>query len=666
MMSLDTVLKIGKALRKADNNLKYFKYVEACPKDKDGNYPLCLTISVKEDFSFDWDKVKVTPEKEREKLFYLKLKTSDQDSSAKKYLFGDIYFKRVIKKDKSGNIKEIKELGNFEVSKTNSFDNALNAKKKKDELPALQFIKNQTSSFNESNFNKWIENFKSVKDKISSLLTNSKALSDDIKTLSRLSSQEIEESNIFLHFDFKGKHWHQLDESKILIDYLNSAVSKESNGRIVLTKSIYRTVCSGNDKNDIQFPFFNLENRYKSFAFKNQEEFLDFLYTDKIVSQPFRKLYGTDITFYIYPVLVDASDAANSISAKDYEDFFFELKDESRLVNKQNDSEKDSFSFFEPMEKTKFTKFDFVFANSSGQTVNELIEISRIEKSKLRDIRKRHEKNAAEVDKERDLRFEENNEYILKPENSFTQILGKAITEENSKTKKPKVVFVNRTKTANGYKPVSNYQSHLLKVLPLIYMENYFYDEMLLPAFIQNVEYSVRANDEKYSFLKFHLMFLLKIQNNKNDHYMEILKSPSYQIGVKLGKLSKPLKKKINAFEKRYVGLLTRHTSTKDDCIKFANDINEMLTRHEKTWGQMSAEVNEELAQLPLKDYDREKLAFGFFEGYFKYEASDKKKDFFSRLEKLLADYEGNEELQETVDQFNELLDQIKTETTTT
>jgi hypothetical protein len=33
-MSLDTVLQIGKVLRSSEESLKYFKYVEQCPKDQ--------------------------------------------------------------------------------------------------------------------------------------------------------------------------------------------------------------------------------------------------------------------------------------------------------------------------------------------------------------------------------------------------------------------------------------------------------------------------------------------------------------------------------------------------------------------------------------------------------------------------------------------------------
>lgn len=85
-MSLETVLQIGKVLRNSENSLKYFKYVEPCPKDKDGNWPICITIPVKEDFSFDWEGMKITPENQREKLYYLRYSTSDNDSSPKKYL----------------------------------------------------------------------------------------------------------------------------------------------------------------------------------------------------------------------------------------------------------------------------------------------------------------------------------------------------------------------------------------------------------------------------------------------------------------------------------------------------------------------------------------------------------------------------------------------------
>ena len=88
-MSLDTVLKIGKVLRESKDNLKNFKYVNSCPKNKDGEYsPTCISIPIKEDLSIDWNKIKLLPENEKSLLFCLKFKTSDKDSLVK-YIFGD-------------------------------------------------------------------------------------------------------------------------------------------------------------------------------------------------------------------------------------------------------------------------------------------------------------------------------------------------------------------------------------------------------------------------------------------------------------------------------------------------------------------------------------------------------------------------------------------------
>jgi len=47
--------------------------------------------------------------------------------------------------------------------------------------------------------------------------------------------------------------------------------------------------------------------------------------------------------------------------------------------------------------------------------------------------------------------------------------------------------------------------------------------------------------------------------------------------------------------------------------------------------GQMSAETIEQIVALPYKEYDKEKLALGFFEGYFKYEVADDKKNFLAK-----------------------------------
>jgi hypothetical protein len=176
------------------------------------------------------------------------------------------------------------------------------------------------------------------------------------------------------------------------------------------------------------------------------------------------------------------------------------------------------------------------------------------------------------------------------------------------------------------------------------------------------VEFSVRSGIPKYSFLKYDLKFLSSIQNSKNNRFMEITNSRSYQIGLGLGKLSKPLKKKINPFEKRYVGLLTRHVSTKNDCVKFANEINEMLVRHERAWRDKSAEVCNQIANIPLDEYDKEKLALGFFEGYFTYEVTGTRKELISSLKNTISKYEGikgDDKLEKAIEELNNAIEAI-------
>lgn len=61
----------------------------------------------------------------------------------------------------------------------------------------------------------------------------------------------------------------------------------------------------------------------------------------------------------------------------------------------------------------------------------------------------------------------------------------------------------------------------------------------------------------------------------------------------------------------------------------------------------------------PEAKYDKDKLSFGFLDGYFKYEPTDKKKDFLKRLERILADYSDNEDLKDEVSKLNLIVDEI-------
>ena len=163
-----------------------------------------------------------------------------------------------------------------------------------------------------------------------------------------------------------------------------------------------------------------------------------------------------------------------------------------------------------------------------------------------------------------------------------------------------------------------------------------------------------------YKILKYDLMFILSIQNNKQNKYMEITNSASFKLGVKIGKMAKPLKNSIGSFEKNYVGLLSRRVSTKEDCIRFVTDISQKLVMHDSVWSAMCAEVCDDLANLSESEYDKDELSFGFLDGYFKYEPTDKKKDFQKRLEKIMKDYSDDEDLKESISKLNLIVDDIK------
>lgn len=698
-MSLDTVLQIGKVLHSSENSLKYFKYVEPCPKDnKTGDWPICITIPVNPDFTFDWKGVRITPENKREKLYYLKYTTSDNDSSPKKYLFGDICYTRKSEVDKTGKIKGVKDFGNFtfEKGQGNAFINGLKAyeeiidnyysskilsvignevrnqdailkaillglkSKKQVDIPNKlaeysSIIESSIQRLQEYEkgcelmqfhiaFERGIEKFNQLllfapafeyvimneKEELETTLTNTEALRDKylsviqkknptilkrllekdetfdlLSTETRNKMLQFADFTVFIHFEFiKNDNiisWHQFDETfKLIKDKLNSEITNTSENGFVPSKSIYRTLCSGNNKNDIQFPSFDLVKSFRSFSFKNHDQFEDFLYTGSILNKSFRRLRYTDIDMFVYPVAFNGE----QISAKDYDTFFFDKKDETRLVAEP------IFSIFQNEGTERFTRFDFVFSDSSGNTTNDLIEISGIEKSALRNIQKRIETISGEINQEKMsvLNFE-NGFNNLQIEISFRNILGNALVNSNGKI---------------DYKTSSKYESHLLKTLPLIYNSNYFHDDLLLSSFIQVAEYIVRNIDKNsiwfnYADLKYHLKFLYKIQNTKTDKFMEITSSESYQVGFMLGGLARNLSQEINSFEKNYVGNLTRRIGNMADFIKLKNEIEQKLIMHDKTkyTFQNSYDLAQKVKEFKSR-YDKEECAFGFMESYFK------------------------------------------------
>lgn len=653
-MSLDTVLQIGSALRNAPKNLKHFKYLMPCPKDKDGTYtPLCITIPVNDNFSLSWNEVSLVPENQRENLFYLTFKTSNSDGFVK-YIFGDIYYTKTSQVSKSGEIKT-GEGGYYRLSNPEHSNKAFQKSsfgrgdtdfediikqtsspllKKfrhslEEDLYILETILNNITAveayFDEQvsrSFADFITDTSSrtqyakrkIFDKAGKATLKKIGIESSVDDLTDDETQKLlllDAGEIFIHFSFSdGSNWYDFKNElnaitqKMLADFVDP-----SSFGFTFKKTLYKTLCSGDSKNDIQFPGFQIQNKYKSRVFSDvqvQDLFYAIDYTSKG-----RLILGTEIKIIVLP-------KGENLTAEDYE-FFQNNRDEVTLKSKnqeQNSEEEPAFDFISGDVKENILSFDVIFSKrgSNGMPDVDLMEISGLEKSKIRTTKDRIENIAKEISVKRKNFLKITKElFPTKLEYAFKNILG----NPQADLKSGKITI----------KPNPKYQSHILKVLPLIYTDSYYRDDVTLPAFIQNIEFTIRAGDNKYNFLKFDLEFLLKIQNNQKDKFMEITNSESYQLGLLLGSMAKNLSQEIKSFEKNYVGNLTRRIGSLEDFIKLKNDIEQKLIMHEKS--KFTYQLSYDLAQK-VKDfsgqYDKEECAFGFFETYFK-PISKKKED---------------------------------------
>ena len=452
----------------------------------------------------------------------------------------------------------------------------------------------------------------------------------------------LNSASIFLHFSYKNsngneKSWYDFSNTLELVirEMQKKYVDDKNKERLVLKKSLWPTICSGDDKNDIQFPNFDLENRYKTRVF-TESEIEDLFYGDEYAKKNGKKISDSKYKLIVLP-------CGDNLKAEDLK-LFQEKRNEPAIVSANEYKDDLISSILE--DSSTFTSFDFIFAKKERTKANDtyLMEISNITQSALNRVNKRNKEIADKVYAERNNEIKV--EMSLSICKSFCNLLGDVQLDATGKVK------IAASK---------KYESHILKVLPLIYKENYYNDPYLLHSFVTNVESTTRIGDGSCwcKILKYDLMFILSIQNNKQNKYMDIINSASFKLGFKIGKMAKPLKNSIGSFEKNYVGLLSRRVSTKEDCIRFVTDICQKLVMHDSVWSAMCAEVCDDLANISESEYDKDELSFGFLDGYFKYEPTDKKKDFQKRLEKILADYSDNEDLKDEVSKLNLIVDEI-------
>jgi len=723
-MSLDTVLNIGRTIRNNVENesekIKFFRFARKPDiRNWDKNYWFSVNVIMDQtSMIIDWNSLSNIPENQRDNMVYFLNKTSEQDTSAPTYMFGDIFYTIKMSVEKSNS---------YRIQTDNSLDKLLKDKdilkpflstdKKKNkrefsllksylngdqlEEDSLKFIQSIIGQFailkfwrmvklekdnietilscapivNGQKFLKQealkdlykqyvlhnLSGKKDVKSVIDSYIDKKKKENIDIKAkdvslvdLGDAANEflKVGEHSAFLHFNFQDEKgsttsWYeQKHMCSYLYKYLIEKISETNDGMTVLNNLIYPTLCSGDDKNDRQFPDFRNENKYKSFFFSEKGSSLyDLLYADRIFGKTRKWIKGTDVNIIVLPRCVSGDIDVNTLLA-----FFFENKSETSLFDTS------CFACFDGIDEKQIV-FDYVFVNNSGQTSIYLFDISGLQKSLLKEIEARinniERKISDEVQEEHHW-----NDFKTSIEDAYTYLIG------TCQNKDGEIKIVNTVKNPTGTAPYAPYQSHLLKVVPKIYSKTFYADELLLASLIEKIEFCVRnadGNDVRnwYIKLKYRFKFILDIQNNTKSKYMEITGSPSYQAGLKLGQLAKPLGKKINSFQKNYVGMLTRRASSKEDCIVLTNDIFEKLVMHDCSYqtllcGKMCAEI------ASLSGYDKEHFAFGFFEGYFKYLSNDSKEKFVEKAEKLVSDFSGNSELTETLNCVRNIVDELK------
>ena len=659
---LETVLQIGKAFRNSDKNLKYHRYIKKCPEDTDKLKILRLSIPVKEDFSFDLNSISEIKDENviKNDLYYLTFKTSDADGLVK-YIFGDIFYS--ITKGKEGGYYRLANLDNkqkaYQVSSFNRGNNDFESikslfleknkstisdfeqewqsfvlqrfreefkkkfhiierilkyqngiveyfisKEKYGQMPLLKILNDEDIliKLSAENVFSQIKQSRTSKKNFKKLVGSEEPIWEEIDSSSeyKLKLADYSTNSLFLHFNFNNKNWYDFENAieiinqKILEDFVEE--SPQNNG-FVLKKYLYKTLSS--PEKDYQFPNFIPTGRYRNHLFNNKSEILDLLYAIDYSKKALLKIPSSDIKVIVLP-------QGQRLKAKHYEDFINrpksldKIEESERIVKEQNIPDSDDLLFKPVVENIaeEITQYDLIFSKQGGLSSPDvdLVEISGIEKSKLQLINQRI--------REIKLYFYQKSKNFLTKElvpldvvMSFLKILG-----DPTKGKK-------------------KYQNHLYKILPQIYSGIYYNDSILLPVFIEKIEFNIRNGKTNFNFLKYDFYFLTTIQNTQTEgeNMMKITQSKSYKIGTLLGKLAQSLKFEIKSFEKNYVGNLSRRITTLPDLIKFKTFIEEKIVIHEKNFENIrttSLELANDIKEFSGR-YDKNECAFGFFESYF-------------------------------------------------
>ncbi|MFW5983125.1 MAG: hypothetical protein ACOCQ4_01390 [bacterium] len=458
--------------------------------------------------------------------------------------------------------------------------------------------KNELNEFgNYRLFGKWAKrtSFEGAEE-VSELIDNK--VIKQFRTTFRNKKERIEDilksaPSVVLHFKITGKHWFQLNNLINEIDKIISAnlVEKhDSSDSYVLTKYLYKTLGG-------VAPGFNNKNAYKNKLFQ-LDDIISLMYATEVYQKPVIRINNLGI------VALPHSDA---LTSEDIVNFF---ERESKTLKQEADKEEkallESDDIFNPFVQNHFSdkvKFDIIFSSipkSPAGVYSDLIEVSNIEKSQLKRIHEQIQSEKLKILERIKIEFSEHQKpFSFSIRNGFLKILGD-VTSDKKK-----------------------YQSHLLKVLPQIYSGTYYQDPVLLPAFIEKVEYNIREGGQQFNILKFDFYFLMNIQINPN--LMKITETKSYALGKYLGIMARQFAAwrkdcPIKSFEKSYVGNLSRRITSIEDLVKFSGFLNEKLTIHDRLFPDVKdayIQLVSTIDEFEGEKYNRHNCALGFFESYY-------------------------------------------------
>ncbi len=569
---LDTVIKIGKLYREAPDAHKYheqinhaWKDVEALKKKKDKNGNIIETVFyelpvVNKGDSFEFDFENLT-------------EIEDEDKQKSIYYL------------------------NFKTSKKDAEKRYLFG-----DIMYSHFIdtKNKLNEFgNYRLFGKWEKRTSFIgAEEVSGNIKNS--VIQKFRTTYRTQKNKIEEllkstPSIVIHFAFKDAVWFKIDNLLEDIDKIVSSnlVERHKNSdNYVLIKYLYKTLGGVS-------PGFTYACSYKNKLFK-LDDIVSLMYATQAYQEPVIRVNQLGIIALPHSEKIRSEDIV-SFFDKEKRTLYCEAQKEKHLK-----SELEADDLFAPLTENKFSdivKFDIIFSSipkSPSGVYSDLVEISNIEKSLLRLVHEIIQKEKAKVIEKINVEFPKAKKpFSFSVKNSFLKILGD-VTKDKKK-----------------------YQSHLLKILPQLYSNTYYQDPVLLPAFIEKVEYNIREGGQLFNTLKYDFYFLMNIQ--KNNNLMKITKTKSYALGKNLGIMGRQFAAwrddcPIKSFEKSYVGNLSRRITTIDELVKFAGFINEKLTIHGKLYPEVKTaylQLVETINVFEGEKYNRHNCALGFFESYY-------------------------------------------------